>query len=60
MLSEGEFKDLPPNAQQLFHVPLQAKPGWQRHGIVVQVKDLGALARAARQVNAVFEHAYDY
>jgi hypothetical protein len=60
VLSEGELKDLPPSAQQLFHVPLQAKPGWQRHGIVVPVKDLGALARAAKQGNAVFEHAYDY
>jgi hypothetical protein len=60
VLSEGELRDLPPAARQLFHVPLQAKPGWQRHGIVVPVNELGALARAARRGNAVFEHAYDY
>jgi hypothetical protein len=60
VISEGEVKGLPPNAQQLFEVPLQAKPGWQRYGIVVPVKDLGVLARAAKQGNAVFEHAYDY
>lgn len=60
VLSEGELKGLPVTAQQLFHVPLQAKPGWQRHGVVVPVKELGAVARAAKQANAVFEHAYDY
>ncbi len=60
VLSEGELKELPPAAKRLFHVPLQARPGWQRHGIVVPVKELGALARAVKQGNAVFEHVYDY
>jgi hypothetical protein len=60
VLSEGELKGLPPSAQQLFRVPLQARLGWQRHGVVVPVKELGALVRAVKQGNAVFEHVYDY
>jgi hypothetical protein len=60
ILSERDIDPLSPNAQRLFQVPLQARPGWMRYGIVVPVKELGALARNSQSANAVFEHVYDY
>jgi hypothetical protein len=60
VLSSGDLKLSSANATRLFQVPLQAREGWVRQGIVLPVKELGLLARDAEQANAVFEHAYDY
>jgi hypothetical protein len=41
-------------------VPLQARPGWRREGLVVKVRALGELMRSLGRSGAQFEHAYDY
>lgn len=58
ILSKGELSF--PNAKPLFQIPLQAREGWIRQGIVVPVGELGALAKHVRGTNAEFEHVYDY
>lgn len=46
--------------RELFDVPLQARPGWVRRGIVVPVLALGPLAHDVKSAGAEFEHVYDY
>ena len=58
ILSKGELSF--PNAKTLFQIPLQAREGWVRQGIVLPVGELGALAKHVQRANAEFEHAYDY
>jgi hypothetical protein len=53
---------MPPSApaakgKLLITVPLQARPGWRRDGLVIKVAALGELMR---NVGSQFEHAYDY
>ena len=45
------------NGKLLITVPLQARPGWRRDGLVIKVAALGELMR---NVGSQFEHAYDY
>ena len=47
-------------ADLMFAVPVQAKPGQQRFGIELAVRDLPAFISAAPQHGLSFEHAYDY
>ena len=58
ILSKGELSF--PNAKPLFQIPLQAREGWIRQGIVLPVGELGALAKHVQGTNAEFEHVYDY
>lgn len=45
---------------ELFQVPLQARPGWVRRGVMLPVDSLGSLARDVERSGAEFEHVYDY
>jgi hypothetical protein len=49
-----------PDAQKLFAVLVQARPGWQRIGLDVQVHRIGDAMRAATAEGGSFEHLYDY
>lgn len=46
--------------RELFRVPVQARPGWERRGIVLPVDMLGGLAREVQTAGGEFEHVYDY
>jgi hypothetical protein len=48
------------NGELLITVPLQARPGWRRDGLVIKVAALGELMRSVGRSVARFEHAYDY
>lgn len=60
VLTAGDFASSVPSARELLKVPLQARAGWTRRGIVVPVAQLGALASDVAKANAEFEHVYDY
>lgn len=47
-------------AKPLFTVPIYSVPGKRRHGIVLEVKNIGPLARALEAQGASLEHIYDY
>jgi hypothetical protein len=47
-------------AKPLFTVPIYSEPGKQRHGVVVDVKNIAALVRALEAEGASLEHIYDY
>jgi hypothetical protein len=49
-----------PGSTQIFTIPLQAKPGWQRIGLDTEVPMITAVIVAAERQGATFEHAYDY
>jgi hypothetical protein len=49
-----------PDARQLFAVPVQARPGWQRLGFDVRVASLLDLMRRIEGTNIELEHVYDY
>jgi hypothetical protein len=49
-----------PDAQKLFAVLVQARPGWQRIGLDVPVHRIGDAMRAATAEGGSFEHLYDY
>ena len=56
---------VPPGApevkgERLVSVPLQARPGWRRDGLAVEVPELAELMRSVGRSGAQFEHAYDY
>jgi hypothetical protein len=46
--------------KQLFWVPIQARPGWQRIGLDVKVASLSSIVRQLRQDGMELEHVYDY
>jgi hypothetical protein len=48
------------STRELFRVPVQARPGWERRGIVLPVDMLGGLAREIQTAGGEFEHVYDY
>lgn len=48
------------DAEALFAVPVQARPGWVRRGLYLPVARLGGLVRDVRAAGGSFEHAYDY
>jgi hypothetical protein len=41
-------------------VPIQARAGWERHGVYLHLSKLGAFVRDLRAAGGTFEHAYDY
>ncbi len=49
-----------PGARQLFAVPVQSRPGWQRIGWDVSVEQLAAAIRRLEEDGAAVEHIYDY
>lgn len=59
LLTDGDIAGFPAR-HKLFQTRLQARPGWTRLGIVVSVRELGAIVRASQRPGAEFEHAYDY
>jgi hypothetical protein len=48
------------DATELFSVPVQTRPGWQRLMLGVPVKSLTRTVRAIGVTNAELEHVYDY
>jgi hypothetical protein len=48
------------DATELFSVPVQTRPGWQRLMLSVPVKSLTRTVRAVGVTNAELEHVYDY
>lgn len=60
ILTPSEFRVKLASVRELFQVPLQARPGWVRRGVVLPVDMLGPLAGEVRNAGAEFEHAYDY
>jgi hypothetical protein len=60
ILTPSEFQVKLASVRELFQVPLQARPGWVRRGVVLPVDMLGPLAQEVRNAGAGFEHAYDY
>jgi hypothetical protein len=49
-----------PGSTQIFTIPIQAKPGWQRIGFDTEVPEITAEIVAVERQGATFEHAYDY
>jgi hypothetical protein len=49
-----------PGSTQIFTIPLQAKPGWQRIGFDTEVPEITTEIAAVERQGATFEHAYDY
>ena len=49
-----------PGSTQIFTIPLQAKPGWQRIGFDTEVPEITTEIVAVERQGATFEHAYDY
>ena len=47
-------------ARQLFAVPVQSRPGWQRVGWDVSVEQLAAAIRRLEEDGATVEHIFDY
>jgi hypothetical protein len=48
------------DGRELINVPVQARQGWTRRGLVVPIKGLPALMQVLARSGAEFEHAYDY
>jgi hypothetical protein len=49
-----------PGSTQIFTIPIQSKPGWQRIGFDTEVPMITAAIAAVERQGATFEHAYDY
>jgi hypothetical protein len=49
-----------PGSTQIFSIPIQSKPGWQRLGFDTQVSKLTEAIASVERQGAIFEHAYDY
>jgi len=47
-------------ARQIFSLEIQARPGWRRIGLDIEVPQLTAVIAAVEARGAKFEHAYDY
>ena len=60
VLAPSAYRMTQPGVRELFAIPIQSRPGWQRLGLDVQVTDLSPLIRQLASENAEFEHVYDY
>jgi len=49
-----------PNAEKLFVISLQSRPGWRRIGLDTKVRELANQIGFVEKQGAEFEHAYDY
>ena len=49
-----------PGSTQIFTIPIQSKPGWQRIGFDTEVPMITAAIAAVERQGTTFEHAYDY
>lgn len=49
-----------PGAVEIFSLPIQSRPGWQRLGLNTEVRALAQLIGSVERQGAIFEHAYDY
>jgi hypothetical protein len=47
-------------AAEIFSLPIQSRPGWQRVGLDTEVRALAQQIGSVERQGAVFEHAYDY
>jgi hypothetical protein len=47
-------------SKQIFTIPIQSKPGWERIGFDTDVPMLTGQIAAVERQGATFEHAYDY
>lgn len=50
----------PQQANEIFSIPIQSRPGWRRVGFDTSVTTLAAQVGAVEREGASFEHAYDY
>ncbi|MCZ8271589.1 MAG: hypothetical protein O9306_13755 [Beijerinckiaceae bacterium] len=60
VLMPAGWAGAPTGRERVLVVPIQARAGWERHGVYVPLSELGALAREVQTAGGVFEHAYDY
>lgn len=49
-----------PGGQPVFSLAVQARPGFRRVGLAVDVETLGPVMRAVAEAGGTFEHLYDY
>jgi hypothetical protein len=50
----------PEDANEVFSMSVQARPGWRRLGLDIEVRHLTRLVSAAERQDAVLEHVYEY